>query len=191
MKANWTIFLLLFLLCGCFSGGDDFISLTSTSPDRKYSVSIVELDVFIDRNFEIRITDTATGNTRTLFKSPDEGRPVGTERIVWSLDSTRFFLMGRQFFVKEGTADINGQDLYLMFDTETNRLWCNARQQTKYPAFAISDILKKKWPVGSEPLKVQLSIADYPMSLSYLEIFPCGVAFMPVRMNHSKLRLNP
>ncbi len=146
MKAHWAIFLLLALFSGCLRDGKETASLTSVSPDGKYSISIVELDVFLDRNFEIRITDIALGTTRTVFRSPDEGLPVGTERIVWSLDGERFLLVGRKFYVKEGTADINGEDLYLMFDINTNRLWCNARQQNKYPAFAISDVLKKKWP---------------------------------------------
>jgi hypothetical protein len=79
-------------------------TLTSLSPDDKFRVIILErrlglLD--IDRNFHVRLEDVKTGRGKVIFRSPDEGRPVGSERIIWSLDSSRFVLLGRHFSVAD------------------------------------------------------------------------------------------
>src|SRR5688500_9258366 len=61
--------------------GREQVTLVSLSPDEQQRVWLVELPVWMDRNFELRVEDLRTGSTRTLFRSPDEGRPVGSERI--------------------------------------------------------------------------------------------------------------
>jgi hypothetical protein len=150
LRSNRFVVLMSFLLfAGCGERGE--VSLRSTSPDGKYQVYLVEFTVFIDRNFKVRLTELATRKTRTLFSSPDEGRPVGTERVVWSKDARRFVLLGRQFFTKEEAHLPTGEQLYLMYDLSTGELWCNARQQSQYPAFGAKELAEVEWNERIEP----------------------------------------
>jgi hypothetical protein len=56
-------------------------------------VILVERPTFIARNFEVWLENIDSGRERTVFRSPDAGRPVGSERIVWSVDGSRFLLL--------------------------------------------------------------------------------------------------
>ena len=53
----------------------------------------------------------------TLYRSHDEGRPEGTERLIWSKDGTKLLLVGRHFFVKEDLFLDNGDQLYFLYDS--------------------------------------------------------------------------
>lgn len=116
------------------------VTVTSLSPDERTRAWVVELPRFIDRNFDVRVEDLATGKLHTVFTSPDEGRPVGSERIVWAADSSQFLLLGRHFYVLPKGRSTNGESLYLLYDLRTDELWSNAAQQTKYPAFRKEDL---------------------------------------------------
>ena len=129
----------------------EHITLVSLSPDEKRRVHLVELNAWIDRNFVIRVERCTDRSFETIFRSPDEGMPIGSERIVWSPDSRQFVLLGRHFYVRDGTPSVGGEMLYLLYDVKACRLWCNAEQQRAYPHFEIGDVewLKAPAPMPS------------------------------------------
>ncbi len=133
----------LTLSCGCSK-----VSLSSTSPDRRFRVDVVEYDHWIDRNFGLRLHRASEKTITTIFNSPDEGRPIGTERIIWSRDSSRFVLVGRHFNVPETAKLTNGEVIYLLFDIASGKLRCNSNQQTNYPSFTREDLKGTEWNAG-------------------------------------------
>ena len=44
-----------------------------------------------------------------------------------------------------------GEQLYLMYDLSTEELWCNARQQSQYPAFGAKELAEVEWNERIEP----------------------------------------
>jgi hypothetical protein len=87
---------------------------------------------------------------RTVFRSPDEGRPIGSERIVWSVDGSRFLVLGRHFYGSDAARFPSGEQAYFLMDLPTGKVWCNAGQQTEYPGFGMDVIEEMKW-VGWSP----------------------------------------
>ena len=126
------------------------VSLTSTSPDGRRRVEIVEITGRLDRNFFLRLRDSQSGTTTNIFHSPDEGGP-GTERIIWSRDSSRLLLLGRNFLVEEQGRMPDGLQLYLLYDTKSRELKCNASQQDQYRGFSRTDIEGISWTGSIEP----------------------------------------
>ena len=133
--------------------GRERITLTSLSPDETVRVTLVELPHLLDRNFELRLDSAHRGGReRTIiFRSPDEDRPEGTERVVWAVDGSRFLLVGRHFHVNAhaprvpaGTSEV----AYLMYELPTGRLWCNSAQQTTHPTFTWDDLKVVRWQDG-------------------------------------------
>src|SRR5215475_4299983 len=102
---SFIVMMALTLSCGC---SKEKVSLSSASPDRRFRVDLVEYDHWMDHNFGVRLHRVDEKTTTTIFNSPDEGRPNGTERIIWSRDSSRFVLVGRHFFVSETANLTNG-----------------------------------------------------------------------------------
>lgn len=109
----------------------------SLSPDEKYCISLVELmpdnPFAIDRNFKIVLTryrdfDKRPFESQCLFNSPDEGRPVGSERFVWSKDSSYVLLVGRHFFVESDIPVVGGEQAYYLYHVSSQRHWCNSKQ---------------------------------------------------------------
>jgi hypothetical protein len=125
-------------------------TLTSLAPDEHVRVHLAEIG-FFDRNFEIRIETLDDGQTTVVFRSPDEGRPSGSERIIWSRDSARFVLVGRHFFASADARLENGESLYVMHDLRTGEIWCNGTQQSSYPSFGPSDLAEIAWAEDGLP----------------------------------------
>jgi hypothetical protein len=139
-----------FVLRGCLVL-DRRLTLTSLSPNDTLRVMLVERPTFIDRNFEVRLENIDSSRERTVFRSPDEGRPVGSERVVWSADGTRFLLLGRHFFVSDQGKLSSGEHAYLMMDVRSGRLWCNSRQQSELPGFGVEELREVRWLGWSFP----------------------------------------
>jgi hypothetical protein len=137
------------LVCGGCSP-ENVVSLTSISPDSLYKVELVELDNF-DRNFSVRLTHVNSNVATNIFDSPDEGRPIGTERIVWSQDSSQFLLLGRHFYVVGNAKPDKREAAYLTYEIKTGRLRCNARQQNQYPNLTREDLKAVAWNEGFKP----------------------------------------
>ncbi len=88
----------------------------------------------IDRNFVIQLENVLDGEVRTIFKSPDEGRPIGSERFAWSTDSKRVLLVGRHFYTVDDDITLkDGSRPYFLYDLETRDAWCNADQVKDLP----------------------------------------------------------
>jgi hypothetical protein len=128
------------------------VTLTSLSPDNALRVVLIERPGF-DRNFELRLEQTRGGHSRTVYRSPDEGRPAGSERIVWSADSTRFVLLGRHFFVTERGKLPTGEQAYLMMDVRSGQAWCNAAQQSGFPGMGAGMTCRRK---GADRASVEM-----------------------------------
>ena len=113
--------------------GSKGLTARSASPDGKYCVCLVEVPrgiSHIDRNFRVRIAKKGDKSSHVIFRSPDEGAPEGTERFAWSRDSKWLLLLGKQFFVKPGVETQKGEYIYLLYDVESGRAYCNATQTT-------------------------------------------------------------
>jgi len=129
--------LLSILLLGCIRQEDE-PSLISQSEDKAYRVTIVEHLGRMDRNFAIWVERMRDGYTTNIFESPDEGRPIGTERIIWNREHTQFVLVGREFFVENGPR-IQIETPYLLYDLPSGKLWCNAAQRSA-PRFTLDNL---------------------------------------------------
>lgn len=115
------------------------VTLRSLSPDDQWTVHLIERPSFLDRNFKLVLKGDSQEGAATIFRSPDEGRPIGSERIVWSPDSTQFALLGRHFYTDGKGQLANGETLYLLYDLPSGKSWCNSPQQTEYPNFTLRD----------------------------------------------------
>lgn len=127
------------LMLGC-GKTDQFenISLVSESRDKKYRVWLYEHPNRMDRNFDVWVEQIADGSRTNIFKSPDEGRPVGTERIIWSENNDEFVLVGKEFFLAN-PSEIGLERPYLWYSFKTQKLYCNA-SQTELPHFSEDDL---------------------------------------------------
>lgn len=121
------------------------VTVTSLSPDDAHRVAVVELPAFFDRNFEVRLEEVGSGQVRTVFRSPDEGRPVGSERVVWSADGARFLLLGRHFYITDAGKLPSGEQAYLFMDVRSGQVWCNASQQSLYAGFGAPELRAVRW----------------------------------------------
>ncbi len=103
------------------------------SPDETLRVLLVDFQrQFIDRNFSIRLDRLETGETFDLLAwSPDEGRPEGTERFLWSKDGTKVLLVGRHFSVRDDLLLDNGDQAYFLHDLKVGRSWINSNQNNR------------------------------------------------------------
>ena len=125
------------ILVGAFGCRQRQVTTESSSPDGSIVATVHEIGRGIDRNFQIRISRGVT--EKIVYRSPDEGRPIGTERFVWTRDSRYLLLVGMQFYTDGETKLATGEDLYLLYDTQTGSIKCNA-SQANLPRFGIEDI---------------------------------------------------
>jgi len=127
------------------------VTLISLSPDDKNRVLLVEPPNFIDRNFEVRLQRQEENNFTQIFRSPDVYRPVGSERIIWSADSSKFGLFGRHLtdtkFLQDFTIG-NGEILYLVYDLNTKKAYCHRPISSKY------DSIYNCLPMSSDWMKI-------------------------------------
>jgi hypothetical protein len=121
------------------------VTLISLAPGDVNRVWLVEVPSFIDRNFTLRIENLEERRIVTIFRSPDEGKPIGSERIIWATDGSRFVLLGRHFYVNQQATLASGERLYLMYDVRSGELWCNSSQQSTYPSFSRKDLSSSEW----------------------------------------------
>ena len=129
------------------------ISASRTSPDIQWRALLVEFDDDgrMDRNFEVILRNRAGSKQRVIFSSPDEGRPVGTERFIWSNDSRFLLLVGRHLGISDPADRLSTDEyLYLLHDLQTGTTRCNAAQQNKLAPFPKSEVRQIEW---DEPLK--------------------------------------
>jgi hypothetical protein len=105
------------------------------SPDETIRARLVETSPSrsIDRNFQVQLDFLVEGTSTVIFGSPDEGRPEGTARLIWSKDGEWLLLVGRHFFVKEDLFLDNGDQLYFLSHLPTRRTWCNAEASSLTP----------------------------------------------------------
>lgn len=116
----------------------DSTTSQSLSPDERYRVYLVEskpnLPLRIDRNVKLYLAtldDYKHEIERAdLFVSPDEGRPIGSERFLWSRDSAYLLLVGKHFFVATDLPIADGEQAYFLYHVPSKRSWCNSRQAT-------------------------------------------------------------
>lgn len=135
----------LVLPTGCDWGKEGTkVTMTSTSPDRRSRLEMVEITGRMDRNFFLRLSDLGNGNTTNIFYSPDEGNPEG-ERIIWSRDGSRVLLTGRYFGVGTNAILPDGQILYLLYDLKSGELKCNSSQQDLFRGFNRKDVEGIDW----------------------------------------------
>ncbi|HEY1375861.1 MAG TPA: hypothetical protein VGF55_03670 [Gemmataceae bacterium] len=127
------------------------VTLVSVSPGDGFRVRLLENQRdFIDRTFVVEVqsrdySDPDRDGPNVIFRSPDEGGPPGSERVVWSKDGARFLLVGRHFAAPTAPTLATGEIVYLMYDRRTRDVWCNSDQQKTYPHFSLDDLKGREW----------------------------------------------
>lgn len=126
------------------------VTASRLSPDETKRVvveDVVLLFFQLDRNFRVLLQDAGQtdGASKVVFESPDEGRPIGTERIVWSKDSSKFLLLGRHFVVHKGCTLSSGEIVYFMMDLPSGKTWCNARQGADLARLERNHVMSVDW----------------------------------------------
>lgn len=138
-----------------FRAEGGYFSLAQTSPTGGFRIGLREKAGFmkIDRNFSVVLwtLDTAglVAEERSVYESPDEGRPVGTERLWWSPDGKYALLTGRHFVVEPETPrDKDGVAAYLLVRIEDGYVWSNASQTRLHQRFGADKIrdVGIEWP---------------------------------------------
>ena len=126
-----------------FSIAPDRTTVASLSPDDSVRARLVETSPAwgIDRNFSVRLEFLGRDATRTIFSSPDEGRPAGSERFIWSKDGTMLLLVGRHFYTEPGSLLETGEHAYFLYHLPSRRGWCAADQKSGWPRFT-NDLLQ-------------------------------------------------
>ena len=108
---------------------DARITTSRLSPDERYLARLVEVSprFHLDRNVELRLEDRSTGRVVSLMPGLDgQGRPEGSERLIWSRDGAWLLLVGRHFYVRDDLFLDNGDQLYFLHHLPTGRSWINA-----------------------------------------------------------------
>ena len=134
---------------------DDRVTTTALSPNEELQAVLVEPfdKIAFDRNFVIKIGKSGRNldELESVFRSPDEGRPIGSERLIWSKDSQYLLLVGRKFFAHEDAPRIkSGETLYLLIHVPSKRQWCNSRQG-KFERFGFNDLASITFSETIEP----------------------------------------
>jgi hypothetical protein len=131
------------------------VTLKSSSPNDLYRVVLIDRTNFIDRNFDLLLQQRGE-KALHLFHSPDVGKPPGSERVLWSSDSSQFILVGRHFFIQENLERHfklkNGEIIYLLYDAKTRQLYCH---QSRLPEFNCLPL-----PSNAQSIKEKFGIAD-------------------------------
>ena len=125
------------------------VTYTSNSPSGRYRVEILENVHSMDRNFRLFLTDTHSNNIpKLLFISPDESRPP-SERAIWSKKEDSFLLVSSNVLVDSSLRIFSGENLYLLYNLNTARLWCNAAQSER-DRFTSADVERFRIQVSEE-----------------------------------------
>jgi hypothetical protein len=122
-------------------GGADETTTSRISPDESALVTLVEKKSRVpfpsDRRFEVWLSNLDSDTKRVvssvrIYVSPDEGRPAGSERFIWSKDSSYFILLGRHF-VADGVKLRTGELVYIMYHVPSKAIFCSSTQALNHP----------------------------------------------------------
>jgi hypothetical protein len=116
-----------------FACNSHVIRLQTASPNKKWEVFIIEKGNQYrnsgDRNFDLMIKNRQDGKETLLFSSPDEGKQ-GSEIIIWAKNNKSFILCGNNFVIdKKEDIKYKNKSIYLLYDMENKRFFCNALQR--------------------------------------------------------------
>ncbi len=127
-------------------------TLSRLSPDETTRACLVERTFpSLDRNFQVVLEDLVHGESKVLYHSPDEGRPYGSERFIWSKDGQWLVLVGRHCFVKRDLFLDNGDQLYFLYHVPTGRSFSNAAFSER-PPIEVSTIESTEF---TEPIRLK------------------------------------
>lgn len=139
----WPLALVL-MLCSSCENESSSVGVSQVSPDQKYVASFKELPGF-DRSFQVLVAgNNSTSLPKIVYTSPDEGRPVGTERFIWTTNSEAFLLVGSHFFTRTNLKTKNGQSIYLFYNVVSGELRSNASQNV-LPGIDAAELRKLFW----------------------------------------------
>lgn len=136
------------------------------SPDDNLRIRLIERLPDFDRQFYLKL-EIIDEKPKIIYQSRNENYPAGSERIIWSSDSSRFILVGRHFNVRISGNDVflsTGEYIYLMYEITSGQLLCNTYvpewcdvgpkqiktssgyyTTTRQPIITIDDLLQYEW----------------------------------------------
>lgn len=101
----------------------DRLISTSLSPDRSVRVLLVEASS-IERNIDVYIQQKSKSPT-LIYRTGDLSTFIGSERVVWTNDSSQFVLLSRMVNRSSESADLKtGESLLLIYDRSVQKLYC-------------------------------------------------------------------
>ncbi len=109
---------------------------TRLSPDETIRARLFEPSPAwgLDRNFGLRLEYLADDRVVPLIpRSEDQGRPEGTERLIWSKDGAWLLLVGRHFYINDDLFLDNGDQPYFLHHLATGRSWINSAEPSIFP----------------------------------------------------------
>ena len=115
-------------------------TLVSESPDGSHRI-IVRERRYIDRNFRVVLVDRQTGTERIVFTSYDQDPTISHERFVWSNDSSKVVLVGDDYYVTPEAKLENGEIVFLMYDVENDKLWCNTEYDRGFQRISAQQVV--------------------------------------------------
>ena len=166
-----SVFIGLFLGWLVFDVFSDRTIINRISPDDNSRIKLIEkLPIDEDRHFYLELKRIHS-KPKIIYRSRNEDYPGGSERIIWSSDSSRFILVGRHFDIWAHGKKVSiptGEFIYLMYEIESDRLlcniyapeWCDAGYKlikrgsnyyiTGEPVVILDDLLQYEWesPLG-------------------------------------------
>lgn len=115
-----------------------------TSPNGRHRVVVEEPSFrFLDRNFRLVLTTGPTGAPTPICQSSDQSPLIRKERFVWSPDSRYLALVGDRYFVVDGSAFNNCESLFLVYDLDSNTVYCNADNDGRFPRMSAASAAEK------------------------------------------------
>ena len=124
---------------------EERVTLTSLSPDDTCRGRIVErprrTPPFSLRFQRLR---PETEEETLCVWAEGEGRPPGSERLIWSVNGDRLLLLGRHFEVNGAARLPNGEQMYVLYDVPGRKLLTNALR-SRGQGFSLDDVRRIEW----------------------------------------------
>ena len=124
----------------------------STSPDGRYRIVVIQPKlVLLDRNFRVELIDKISESTQVIFKSFDQSPSIREEYFVWTNDSRWVALIGDEYYVASGSGLPNGLTLFLAYDIENDRVYCNTDYLERgFPQMTVGEAVRRFGENGLE-----------------------------------------
>lgn len=117
---------------------------SALSPDGEHWIVMRERPIAsITHNFQVFVIDDTTREERRVFHSLDQKGCIHFEHFIWSADGRFAALIGDLYYVVPESILPNGLTLFLVYDLETDQIYCNTANEGRgYPPITAEEAIK-------------------------------------------------